>query len=148
MGYRSDVVIVTEVKNKDLIKSIEEGQGQYDSKEQMFIKTYDGEITEIIKYEYEDVKWYPSYVYVADIMGCINVIEDEDSYGIIVIGEDVQDIEIQGFPYRLGVLLNRSIDFAAEVIDPHQERFTEYVKGDDIKFKNGYHDGYNHFEEE
>tara|TARA_R100000773_G_C4163693_1_gene80371 strand:+ start:169 stop:615 length:447 start_codon:yes stop_codon:yes gene_type:complete len=144
MGYRSDVVIVTELKNKDLIKAIEEGQGQYHSRKQMFIKTYDGEITEIIKYEFDDVKWYPNFVYVADIMGCINVIEDKESYGIILIGEEIQDIEVQGFPYRLGVVLNRSIDFIAEEIDPHQEKFTEYVKGEDIKFKNDYHESVNH----
>ena len=148
MGYRSEVVIVTEVKNKLLIKTIEEGEGQYDSREQMFIKTWDGEITEIIKYEFEDVKWYPNYRYVADIMGFMGIIEDEDSYGFIRIGEDIEDVQIEGYPYRLGVLFNRNFEFAAEVIDPHQERFTEYIKGDDIKYKGGYHDGHNHFEEE
>ena len=148
MGYRSDIVIVTEVKNKLLIKTIEEGQGQPHSREQMFIKTWDGEITEIVKYEYEDVKWYPNYKYVADIMGFMSIIEDENSYGFIRIGEDLEDMEVIGYPYRLRVLLNRSIEFEAEEIDPHQERFTEYLKGDDIKYKNGYHDGYNHSEEE
>ena len=147
MGYRSDVVIVTEVKNKLLIKTIEEGQGEPDSREQMFIKTWDGEITEIIKYEFDDVKWYPNYKYVADIMGFMSIIED-DSYGFIKIGEDIDDVRVEGAPYRLGVLFHRSIEFEGEVIDPHQERFTEYVKGDDIKYKGGYHDGHNHFEEE
>ena len=148
MGYISELVIVTEVKNKDLIKSIEEGQGEPDSREQMFIKTWDGEIIEIIKYEFHHVKWYPNYVYVADIMGCLSVIEDENSYGFIRLGEDLEDMEIKGYPYRLGVFLNRSIGFEAEEIDPHQEKFTEYIKGDDIKYKGGYHDGHNHFEEE
>ena len=106
MGYRSEVVIVTEVKNKALIKTIEEGQGQPHSREQMFIKTWDGEITEIVKYEYEDVKWYPNYKYVADIMGFMSIIEDENSYGFIRIGEDLEDMEVIGYPYRLGVLLN------------------------------------------
>lgn len=65
-----------------------------------------------VKYLIETIKWYSFYE--NSIFSKIeNLLKelDTDLYGFIKIGEDLEDITLEGSPYEFGLYINRTIDF-------------------------------------
>lgn len=110
MGYRSDVVIVTKIENKELVKLLQEDEEDTDEQYFFTMKNYNGENMECFFTRYEYVKWYDSITCVNEIMSVINNIEDGDSFGFMRVGEDYDDVEILGMPYEFNIQLSRTID--------------------------------------
>ena len=110
MGYRSEVVIVTKIENKELVKLLQLDEASTD--EQYFFSTedYNGKKIECFFTRYEYVKWYDSFPCVNKIMSAMDNIEDEDSFGFMRVGEDYDDVEILGMPYEFDIQLSRTIE--------------------------------------
>jgi len=110
MGYRSDVVIVTKIENKELVNLLQEDEEDTDEQYFFTMENYNGEKMECFLTRYEYVKWYDSIPSVSETMSVINNIEDGDSFGFMRIGEDYDDVEILGMPYDFNIQLSRTID--------------------------------------
>lgn len=102
MGYHSEVVITLSEKAKKLLEeklnnlSEEEKENMEDifsCSNAHFIHESGAEL-----YHWEWIKWYNSYPEVAFVENFLNDLDDED-YCFLRIGEDLGDIEQQGFFY-------------------------------------------------
>ena len=59
--YRSDVVIVTKIENKELVKLLQEDEEAAEEQYFFSMKDYNGKHMECFFTRYEYVKWYESY---------------------------------------------------------------------------------------
>ena len=110
MGYRSEVLIVTDLINQELVEILE-NENDYSEKLQFQItdvRTNKEIDCLMIKWDY--AKWYDGYEDVDRIMNAINKIEDEDSFGFIRIGEEFVDVEVIGNPYDFNYVITRKIE--------------------------------------
>ncbi len=110
MGYRSDVVIATNLENKDLVALLQDADPDEMTSEHGKIWV-----------TFEQVKWYESYSDVSKIMTALTQCEpimveskfgsyETDSYAFMRIGEDYDDIETHGDCYEFGINLSRNIE--------------------------------------
>ena len=118
MGYRSDVNIITRIENTELVNVLKD-----DAKDELWdefeigtIKMYDGNKVKILIAKVSDVKWYESYPSVRQIMDAMHRIEDDETYGFIRLGEDMDDIETFGFPYAYGSCIERYVTTTARFL--------------------------------
>ena len=110
MGYRSDVVIVTKIENKELVKLLQEDEEAAEEQYFFSMKDYNGKHMECFFTRYEYVKWYETYPQVDKIEAAMRKIEDVESFGFMRVGEDYNDVEIIGLPYDFNIQLSRTID--------------------------------------
>ena len=110
MGYRSDIVIVTKIENKELVKLLQEDEENTDEQYFFSMEDYNGKKMECFFTRYEYVKWYDSFPSVNKIRSAMDNIEDGDSFGFIRVGEDYDDVESLGMPYDFNIQLSRTID--------------------------------------
>ena len=102
MGYRSEVVIVLSEEAKKLLEEkleslpdeeAENIESMFSCSDAHFIHESGAEL-----YHWTWVKWYNSYSEIAFIENFLNNLDDEDYY-FMRIGEDLGDIELQGYFY-------------------------------------------------
>ena len=110
MGYRSDVVIVTKIENKELVKLLQEDEEATDEQYFFSMEDYNGKRMECFFTRYECVKWYDGFPCVDGIRSAMDNIEDGDSFGFMRVGEDYDDVEVLGMPYDFNIQLSRTID--------------------------------------
>ena len=110
MGYRSDVVIVTKIENKELVKLLQEDEEAVEEQYFFSMKDYNGKHMECFFTRYDYVKWYEAYPCVAKIESAMRKIEDDESFGFMRVGEDYNDVEVMGLPYDFNIQLSRTID--------------------------------------
>jgi len=67
---------------------------------------------------WESIKWYSDYDEISSIENYLGEISDskrnegfKDPYGMIRLGEEPDDVEINGEPYDFNMYVNRSIEF-------------------------------------
>tara|TARA_R100000742_G_C4264910_1_gene82868 strand:+ start:117 stop:494 length:378 start_codon:yes stop_codon:yes gene_type:complete len=125
MGYRSEVVIVVPRKSKQDILDIipeEDWDRVSDSPKDDY-----GNEEETTLFYYSAVKWYPRLVSsidgetilggydavtkVMDYLTALDETKGSSKYAFLRSGEDFEDVEELGDPYKYGVYLNKSIDF-------------------------------------
>lgn len=110
MGYRSEVGFACTPQIHEVIKSIAEINKEFKE----FLGYADDCTTATAgKYRWEDIKYYDGY---PDV-DCLNNIMDfldnvglDSEYGMIRIGEELEDIESKGMPYEFDMYVNRSIE--------------------------------------
>lgn len=112
MGYRSEVLIVTDLINQELVEILE-NEDDYSEKMQFQITNFRKEEIDCLMIKWDSVKWYDGYEDVDRIMNAINGIEDEDSFGFIRIGEEFVDVEVIGNPYDFNYVISRTIECRA-----------------------------------
>ena len=106
MGYRSDVAIaVKEEYAKEFTKLVEKLE-EPDRKQ----LTKDGVIKAVF---YESCTWSEMDEDIEAISSFVKNLDPEE-YGMIVIGENIDDIEYFGNPYNFDIALKRSIVFYAD----------------------------------
>lgn len=102
MGYRSEVVLVLSKEAKETLKEKldalpkeekENIKSMFSCADRRFIHESGDELI-----HWTWVKWYNSYPEIAFIEDFLNNREDEDYY-LMRIGEDLGDIELQGYFY-------------------------------------------------
>tara|TARA_R100001082_G_scaffold83489_1_gene50251 strand:+ start:427 stop:804 length:378 start_codon:yes stop_codon:yes gene_type:complete len=125
MGYRSEVVIVVPRKNKKTILNIipeEEWDRVYDSSNDDY-----GNKEKTTLFYLSAVKWYSRTVSstneetilngydevnkVMDYLEILDEVEGNSKYAFVRSGEDFNDVEELGDPYKYGIYINKSIDF-------------------------------------
>ena len=125
MGYRSEVVIVVPRKSKQAILDIipeEDWDRVSDSPKDDY-----GNEEETTLFYYSAVKWYPRTVSsvngetilngydevnrVMDYLTLLDEVEGSSKYAFVRSGEEFDDVEELGDPYKYGIYINKSIDF-------------------------------------
>ena len=98
MGYRSQVAIELEVKEKEILKTaikydekLKEIVDYADTKDNWDCKEPDQSC--VLSWDY--IKWYDGYATINAMMSFLSHIDDE-SYRFIRMGEDFDDVEHQG----------------------------------------------------
>ncbi len=131
MGYRSDVTIVTERSNEELIEACREAEP--DNVSVYVVSLFDGyneEIkeqiwkdVEVLKFVFEGRKWYDEYPNIRKINRAMSNLEEisSDSFGCIEIGEDISDVDYRGFPFDLGLDLIRRVSLHSSIIEVEEE---------------------------
>lgn len=126
MGYRSDVAIVTEITNEELIEACKLSKPNNVTKYVISVRDgYNAEIQEpvwkdieIVNFYFESRKWYNEYPTVKVINRAMSNLEeiDSDNFGFIEIGEDISDIDYRGNPFELGLNITRKIFIDPDII--------------------------------
>ncbi len=125
MGYRSEVVIVVPRDSKQAILDIiplEDWNKVHDNEHD----DYGNDIKTTLFY-LSATKWYPKTVSsvngetilngydevnkVMDYLTLLDEIEGGSKYAFVRSGEEFDDVEELGDPYKYGIYINKSIDF-------------------------------------
>ena len=123
MGYRSEVVIVVPRKNKKAILNImpeEEWDRVYDNSKDDY-----GNEEKTTLFYLSAIKWYSREVFngktiadgysqvnkIMDYLEILDEIEGKSKYAFVRSGEDFDDVEELGDPFKYGIYINKSIDF-------------------------------------
>jgi len=138
MGYYSDVMLITEMENKDIVEGIFEeyaGSGnpanilEWAENPKGFEYThyegpyYDRRERDLIMWEWKGMRWGYGFTRTDEIeqaliaeltyaegeVGPFN--KEYPHYGLIVIGEDLEDTRLEGVPYDYGMDVKRTIDW-------------------------------------
>lgn len=56
------------------------------------------------------MKWYSNDPLVARIEGWLSELEDGESYGLLRLGENDEDIQTDGSPYEFGIRYSRKLE--------------------------------------
>jgi hypothetical protein len=109
MGYRSDVALVLDESIYDELDA-----EQKNMINEVFTEPTPRECShEGILFYVSGIKWYmntPGFAEVDSIMKMLEDMDDE-KYGFIRIGEDFDDLEVQGNPWNYEENITRSIDW-------------------------------------
>jgi hypothetical protein len=103
MGYRSDVAIAVKDKYAKELDKLITNIGEPDER----VLTKDGYIKSVF---YESCTWDSMDGNVKNIEDFVKNL-DNDEFGMIIIGENIEDIQYLGNPYKFNISLNRSIEF-------------------------------------
>ena len=106
MGYRSDITVALtkEVIMKQLILPNEGYTNLVEYTDDIFDKdTY-------AVYQINRIKWYESYPEINSINEFLDQLNDEE-YGFIRLGEELDDTEKKGSPYDFDMYINREVCF-------------------------------------
>ena len=118
MGYRSDLALcihtekVAELKTRYLVGECPDAQQLFEPyPEGMFETIEEGD--SFYTWRAYSLKFYESYPDVRALLNVLNLIEEENpdevEYGMIRIGEEVDDIEYYGDPYAFDMSVCREI---------------------------------------
>lgn len=101
MGYYSDVTIA--IKKEEYAKHF-----LTDSMPVMLRETSPTKGWEYVYWELASIKWYSNYEDVQQVDSFLSQMPDE-SYGMIRIGENDDDIEYRGSPSDAGIYVERAL---------------------------------------
>ena len=111
MGYRSDVGFACSPMVRKIVEQVAEWDSEF--KELLEYAQINPDSGDEGRWFWGDVKWYESYgdVYIFEsIMTVLDNSEMWDSYGMIRLGEEVDDNVMRGDPSSYDMYVNRSID--------------------------------------
>ena len=103
MGYRSDVAIAVKDEYAKELDKLIINIGEPDKQ----VLTKDGYIKAVF---YESCKWDRLDEGIKKLEDFVMNL-DNDEFGMIIIGENIEDIQYLGNPYQFDISLNRSIEF-------------------------------------
>lgn len=106
MGYRSQVVIALSIESytkhslliKDLPTLLSENKPQ--KHEQL----------KAVFWSFDEIRWYDAYSDISEIGSFLSELNEED-YGFIRIGEEINDIDIEGNIYIYDMCVYRELNY-------------------------------------
>ncbi len=131
MGYYSEAVLVFTAKGTETMRSmIDEQQLGMALRTRNFLEEANMHSIDSKSraefFHWDSVKWYQMFEEIACINSVMEELDDED-FLFIRIGEDFEDIEIQGRywdnPFNLDVV--RTVEFSLPITEETTERTTE-----------------------
>ena len=106
MGYRSEVGFACTEEVNNIFKAIAKANAEF--KEFLgYAESSD------CRYLWSDIKYYDSYPDVACMNNIMEFLDNaglDEEYGMLRIGEELEDIETKGMPYEFDMYVNRSIE--------------------------------------
>ena len=103
MGYRSDVAL----RFSDHLVEVVNTARKLDKELDSMLKEAQENDTD---YFWQDVKWYDSYKEVQAVQNFLNLLKDDD-YGMIRVGEESGDVELDGDPGQYNMYPHTTIEW-------------------------------------
>lgn len=110
MGYRSDVGFACSPMVKQIIEQVCEWNSEF---KELISYAHDHSGDDTGRWFWADVKWYESHPDVQIMENLMIVLDNSElyeEYGLIRLGEEVDDVETKGTPYEFDMYVNRSIE--------------------------------------
>ena len=108
MGYRSEVALALDAPATSALSALAKIEPEVKELLDEATDSRTGENES--RYYWESIKWYESYAEIRLIKAFLAMLPD-DSYGIIRMGEELDDIEQDGVPYDFELYVERRVCF-------------------------------------
>ena len=106
MGYRSEVVVKFSEKASEVVKVFY----KMDKQIKELIDAADTKCADFSSIHWGWIKWYDNFEDITAFMDMLDQIGDEN-YGMIRLGDDVNDVEHYGDPSSFDMYVNRTIEW-------------------------------------